>query len=88
MQEKPVKSSQDENGVRMLNARSILAHNRHIQGGRAERSGCSVCKAGMGAMVNTVEVPTPEPSVVQDTGIDKSGDAASAHPDGWPYEPA
>ena len=86
MQEKPVITGQDENGVRMLNPRPILAHNRHIKAGVAARNGCLLCKEGVGAMVTSVESPKPEPKLDEDSGADEGGDSPHARADGWPFQ--
>ena len=86
MQEKPTLAGQNEDGVRMLNPRGILAHYRHIKAGVPGRAGCKICTRGLGTMVTSVEKPSPKPVVDEGGGADEEGDSASARADGWPYE--
>ncbi len=73
----------DEDAVRLLDAKAVLAHYRHIrsQPGRPDER-CGFCRAGVGAVLKIIENPKPKPDVVPDNRVDEEKDSTSAS-DSW-----
>ncbi len=77
MQRQSKKSDQNEDRVRVLRARPLLAHNAHVKNGRRREKGCAVCQKGLDGVVAIVEeTRVEETSVVQDHRSDEEGTAS------------
>jgi len=86
MQKQIDQHGKDEDGVRVLKGRTILAHYAHLKTGRgAYPEGCPVCKDGVDGAVAVIEEKKLEPVVDKGDRSDKEGDAASASAGGWPF---
>ncbi len=67
-------------GVRVFNGRAFLSHNAHIRAGkRSWPKNCRICSGGLEGFSDVDPEALAEGDVVQDSGIDEEGAAASAH---------
>ncbi len=67
-----------------LSFRSVCVHNDHLQMGRKESKGCSVCIQGLGgvmARIEVVEKPDKKDEVVEGDGVDDKSDTPPSFSD-------
>lgn len=75
----------NEDGVRYLNAKRIMAHHAHIsQMGKTYSRGCAMCTGGLSAVYTVVESKVPEVELVEDPGVDEEGNDPFSLSDGGP----
>lgn len=67
------RASRDEDAVWLVNGRSLLVHNAHLQDGRGRSNRCTVCFKGPGAILANVKNSGAGYGVVQSPGADEEG---------------
>jgi len=84
MSTETISSDENEDDVRILDSRGILAHYAHLrsQPGRKDKR-CGFCSYGVGAVVKVVEIEEPKPELVEGDRADEEKDAASSPDRGW-----
>ena len=86
MQKDSNETSEKNNGIRLLDGSAFLLHHRHIQSDPGTRRwDCGFCGSGLSGVVKVIEVPIPEPEVVQSDGTDEEEDSSSPSPREWPW---
>lgn len=88
MRESFVITRADEDGIRVLDTRAVLAHNAHIKSrGKVADQGCAFCTTGLGAVVKTPQSKkVSEFGVFQGGGVDEKGSTSPAPDSGKPGE--
>ena len=86
MSEERVVVRENADGVRLLNTRKLLSHNRHVKDGLKTRTGCSGCASGLGTVDTVPQIGEPKADVDEGDGVDKDGDSASAPAGRWPWD--
>lgn len=83
MQKETVKPDENEDDLRVLSSRGILAHYAHIksQPGRTDER-CGFCRSGVGAVITVVEREKSAAELAESDRVDKEKDAASTS-DSW-----
>jgi len=79
-----VGESSDDDGVRVLDARTLLSHYAHskVQRGQKKR-GCRFCSEGVGSVVKIIKEEEPEPVVDSGDRSDEEGDSTPASDSWW-----
>jgi len=86
MQKQINQSSENEDGVRVLSTRKLLAHYAHLKTGRgAWPQGCGVCKDGVDGAVTVIEKEKPKLVVDKGDRGDEERDPAPSPSSGWPF---
>lgn len=78
-------SRKNENGIRHLRSKGLLAHYAHLSElGTAKKRGCRICSQGLSGSYHYTKAPVPVPVVDENSRVDKEEDDTPPLSNGWP----
>ncbi len=84
MRAKGSSARKNENGVRYINGKRLLAHYRHLSKMEEKaHSQCVICTKGFSAAYHVTKGAVPESGVAEGAGVDEKRDGPLSHLDEW-----